>query len=267
MRGRFIFREDYTYRMPVHFSGRPFNNENRVVYSDVLTLKTEQKTEMEALAAYVPSEFEILRPSVIWQYMNCRGVDFMANGEYKIFQAGVPVKYTGGGEAITGAYPLVIFEDDPVPILGGREEDGMPKVFCNISPERHYENHWFASASLYCETMLSFDFHETGEASAEELKAAQDVPLVNSFGYRCIPNVGRGGSATRGPVLYPQEMRPAKMWKGEGGVKVTVPDAWYKNPPMYSILTGLNELPNLGFTAAERTHGTVRLCVADSKAL
>lgn len=267
MRGKFNFNEDYTYRMPVHFKGWPFNNANRVVFSDVSMFQVEQKTELEELANLVPSEFELLAPSLLWSYANCRGVDFMANGEYRIFQASVPVKYAEKGREINGVYPLVIFEDDPVPILGGREEDGMPKVFCCISTDRHYENHWFASAALYCETMAKFDFHESGEAAGEELAAVQSSPLVNNFGYRYIPHVEGGGASTRGPILYPQEVRPERLWHGEGSVRVIVPDAWYKNPFMYHILAGLAKLPDLGFANAVRMKGSLRLCVADSKEL
>lgn len=267
MRGKFEFKEDWTYRMPIHFTGHPFDRGNRVVYSDVLMLKTEQQTDMDVLAGFVPPEFEILRPSVIWSYANCRGVDFMSNGEYRIFQASVPVKFVGGERELTGVYPLVIWEDDPVPILGGREEDGMPKLYCNISPDRHYENHWFAAASLYCETMVRIDFHEKEEAGAEELKAVQDDPLTNNFGYRYIPLVEKGGAAERGPILYPQEMHPKRIWHGEGSVSVILPDEWYKNPSMNQILAGLDSLPVRGFTGASRIEGSLRLCVADSKEL
>ncbi|MDO5563304.1 MAG: acetoacetate decarboxylase family protein [Synergistaceae bacterium] len=267
MRGKFNFRDGFTYRMPVHFRGWPFSRDTRVVYSDVLMMQTEQSTDMEALAQYVPSEFEILRPSVVWGYANCRGVDFMANGEYRIFQASVPVRYIGGEREIEGVYPLVIWEDDTVPILGGREEDGMPKVFCDISSDRHFEKHWFASASLYCETMARFDFYEVCEADAETLKAAQDSPFVNNFGYRYIPLVESGGAATCGPILYPQEVHPRKIWNGDASVDIVVPKDWYKIPQMYSTLKCLGGLPNLGFTNGVRMEGSLRLCVADSKSL
>lgn len=267
MRGKFEFKDGWTYRMPLHFIVRPFDHNNRVVFSDVLMLKVEQQTDMDVLAAFVPPEFEILRPSVIWSYANCRGVDFLSNGDYRIFQASVPVKYVGGDRELTGVYPLIIWEDDPIPILGGREEDGMPKLYCNISSDRHYENHWFTSAALYSETMARMDFHEKNEAGADEVRAAADDPVTNNFGYRYIPLVEKGGASTKGPILYPQEMHPKQIWHGEGSVQVVVPDAWYKNPSMYQILEGLASLPVRGFTGAARIKGSLRLCIADSKEL
>ena len=267
MRGKFCFKDGFTYRMPVHFRGWPFDNGNRPVFSDVLMIQAEQQTGMEALAQYVPPEFEILRPSILWAYSNCRGVDFLSNSEYRILQACAPVKFIGGDEEITGVYPLVIFENDAAPVLGGREEDGMPKVWCDISCERRYENHWFACASLNCETMVKVDFHETGAASDAQLKAAQNCPLVNNFGYRFIPHADKGGAAASGPILYPQEFHPTGMWSGEGSFKVIPPDAWYKNPAMFQILAGLAALPDCGFTCCMRARGSIRLCVADSREL
>lgn len=267
MRGQFKFDDDYTYRMPVHFRGWPFDSNNRVVFTDVLVLMVDQLTDEQALAQYIPSEFELLAPKINWTYSNCRGVDFMSNGEYRIFQASAPVSYTANGDTIVGSYPLIILEDDPVPIIGGREECGMPKVYCNICPDRHYENHWFAAASLYSYTMAAIDFREAGEAPDDVLKAAQQSSLVNAFGYRYIPHVETGGAATKGPVLYPQEMHVERLWYGEGEVKVFAPDAWYKLPSMSSTLSALAALPVLGFENAARASANIRLCVADSKAL
>ncbi len=265
MLGKFQFRKDFTYRMPVHFQNGPFNSENRVVYSDCFLLNVEQKTEFEALAQFVPSEFEILRPVVCWGYANCRGVDFLAHGEYRIFQASVPVRFIA--EDIIGVYPLVIWENNAIPILGGREEDGMPKVWCDIAAERHYENHYFAAIALECETMARFDFFEECEVASEKVEHANASPLVNNFGYRYIPRVAGAGTAHREPILYPQMNFPKQIWHGTGKVEIMVPDRWYKNASMFSTLKGLAGLPNLGFENATRMSSQLKLCVADSRSL
>lgn len=267
MKGRFTCQESLTYRMPVHFREMKYNLDNRVVYRNVMSFSVEQKTDGDALAKYVPSDFEITSPSILWGYVNCRDVDFMAHGEYRIFQATVPVRYEKNGQAIDGVYPLVIFENDATPILGGREEDGMPKVYCDIAGERHHENHWFANASLYCDTMLRMDFHEAEPIGAQALEALNVNPLTNNFGYRYIPQVGAPGAATSGPVLYPQEVHPETGWTGEMSVEVRPPRNWYENFTLYATLKALHDLPNHGFVNGMRMVGSLRLCVADSKAL
>lgn len=267
MRGKFVCNNDFTYRMPVHFRGGRLNVDNRVVYKNVMTFQVEQSTEASALAEYIPAAFELLSPKLIWAYCNCRDVDFMSHGEYRIFQVCAPVRFEKDGDILDGLYPLVIFENDAFPILGGREEDGMPKIMCDIAGERRYEEHWFASAAMYCDTILRLDYHEERELSPVELKGLADNPQINNFGYRYIPNVGGSGASSSGLILYPQESHPDRAWSGSASVEVFAPDKWYKNPSMYTTLKALHELPNLGFGPAMRTLGSLRLCVADSKAL
>jgi hypothetical protein len=265
MQGRFEFQEGFTYRMPVHFRGHPYQDNVRVVYHDCRAIMVEQKTDMAALAKYIPAEFEITAPVIQWSYYNCRGVDFMSNGEYRIFQASVPVRWREGDRP-EGSYPLIVFEDDGIPILGGREEDGIPKVLCDISIDRHYENHWFAAASLYCDTMLKADFWEEAELPAEIVQTVGEA-RTNAFGNRYLPKVGEAGAAYQDYVLYPQQILPEKAWTGRASVRVFVPDPWYKNPYMYGALAALGGLPAYGFQNAMRVQGKLRLCVSDSKKL
>ena len=77
MKGKFVPQDGYSYRMPAHFCGWPYDGGNRVVYSDVYMMSVFQRTDPAALAAFVPSQFELLDGDVQWSYCNCRDVDFM----------------------------------------------------------------------------------------------------------------------------------------------------------------------------------------------
>ena len=265
MKGKFVPRDGYSYRMPVHFNGWPYDGGNRVVYSDVYMMSVCQRTDPAALAAFIPAEFELLDGNIQWSYCNCRGVDFMSGGEYRIFQVNAHVSLASKDGSIEGWYPLVIWENDAHPVIGGREEDGMPKLICDISPERHVDAHWFASASLNCETMARFDFVDEREATGEEVSAM--AQKINAFGYRYLPHPDRSGAAYRGIVLYPQSCTPSRAWLGTGKVSLFMPDPWYRIPNMALILGGLTGLPNNGFYGGVRQRCTLKLCVADSQEL
>jgi len=71
----------------------------------------------------------------------------MVNGEYNLVQVSANVKYTGNDEGLIGNYPLVIWENKTAPILEGREEDGMSKVFADVATHRNYNGHWFVRTS------------------------------------------------------------------------------------------------------------------------
>ena len=145
MRGLFRFNEEFVYKMPVHFGGDPFYPV-RTVYGDMTCLGVSFRTEEDALLRFIPEDFEMLEPVVNVQYANCRDVDWMAGGEYRLIQASVPVRYEGNSEGLVGEYVLVIWENKACPILGGREEDGMPKLFADIACERHVNERWFTAA-------------------------------------------------------------------------------------------------------------------------
>lgn len=267
MRGQFRFKDGYTYRMPAVFRNYPFKRDVRVVYDDCRMICVEQRTEEEALAQYIPEDFEIAAPVVNWSYTNCRGVDFMMGGEYRIMQASAPVRYCGGKESIDGCYPLVIFENNAVPVLGGREEDGMPKVVCDISLDRHFENHWFAALSSDCETIMRMNFRQEAEMAPSAVEAYNKGAKMAAFGNRCLPSVDRAGCDYQDYILYPQEIAAERIFTGRGSVEVIAPAEWYIQPYFSQTLYALSGLPNLGFENALRIEGCLRLYVSESRPL
>ena len=131
-RGKFKLKDDHIYKMPVHFGGDPFYPV-RTVYRDMTGISIQFETDQEALLEIIPHDFELLEPVVNVQFSNCRDVDWMAGGEYRLIQVASPVRYVGNSEGLEGQYVFVIWENKTCPIIGGREEDGMPKVFADIS--------------------------------------------------------------------------------------------------------------------------------------
>ncbi|MGC9322058.1 MAG: acetoacetate decarboxylase family protein, partial [Kosmotogaceae bacterium] len=167
-KGKFVFNADFIYKMPVHFGGAPFYPV-RVVYGDNTVISVDYETDENALLRYIPEDFELKEPVVSVQYTNCRDVDWMIGGEYRLIQVTTPVKYVGNSEDLEGVYALVVWENKTCPIIGGREEDGVPKVFADISSERHLENHWFVAASYEQFTFLKIDLQRGDEVSEEDL--------------------------------------------------------------------------------------------------
>ena len=133
MKGKFEFKEGYSYHMPVHFRGTPAGEVTNPLYGDVFVLSADITTGMDALAEFVPKDFEILEPVVNVQYNDCRGVEWMSHGEYRILQFGVPVRYLGNDEGLTGLYPLVLWEDKTSPSSPAAKTPGCRRC-SRISP-------------------------------------------------------------------------------------------------------------------------------------
>ena len=179
MKGKFKFQDDYIYKMPAHFGGSPFYP-IRAVYGDMLGISVQYETDQDALLQYIPEDFELREPVVSVQYTNCRDVVWMSGGEYRLIQVSAPVKYLGNSDGLSGDYALVVWENKTCPIIGGREEDGVPKVFADIANERRVDNHWFTTASYESCTFLKIDFNQKDEVSSkdiEKLKANKHISL------------------------------------------------------------------------------------------
>ncbi|MGI6783398.1 MAG: acetoacetate decarboxylase family protein [Aminivibrio sp.] len=265
MRGQFRFEEDHVYKMPVHFGGEPFFPV-RTVYGDMTAIAVSFETEMGELARIIPEDFEITDPAVNVQFANCRDVDWLSGGEYRLIQFSVPVRFCGEDEEIEGEYPLVIWENKACPIIGGREEDGMPKIFADIASERRVGDRWFTLASYECSTFLSLEFNRGRELFGRELDEINRGGKMNYFGWQYIPNLGRGGAALSRPTLYPQEMKAHQGWIGEGAIE------WTVYPPEHNLLqakivASLAGLPVVKYRGGMMLKGAARLNVGDSRVL
>ncbi len=265
MRGKFRLQKDYVYKMPVHFGGYPFYPA-RVVYPDMTVLAVKYQTDEDALLQFIPEEFELLEPAVNLQFTNCREIEWMSGGEYRIVQVTAPVRFMGNSEGLTGEYGLVVWENKACPIIGGREEDGVPKIFADIACERHVKDHWFTSACYECNTFLSLDFHRGEKLPESVIAGMNEHPGVNLFGFRYLPNLGKGGASLSQITLYPQEMHVKEAWTGEGAAEWTVltPE---QHPQQSNIIASLAGLPIKGYLSALMIKGAARLNVGDSRIL
>ena len=267
MKGKFEFREGYSYNMPVHFRGNPVGQAANPVYNDVFMLTADIVTEMNMMAEFVPSAFEILEPVISVQYSDCRGVDWMANGEYRLLQFGVPVRYPGNDEGLTGLYQLVLWEDNAEPMLAGRENTGQPKMFADISIERHWEDRWFVRASYEGTTFFKLDFWDKKEAGSDEIASINSTNhRANTFGWRYIPKIGNNGPSLSHAVLNPSETQIDMLWHGEASISWPQYD-WWENPIQATTILGMAALPVLEVRNAARGRARVILLNSEARAL
>jgi acetoacetate decarboxylase len=265
MKGNFKFQDDYIYKMPVHFGGSPYYPWS-VVHRDVLCILVQYETDPEALVQYLPEIFELREPLLSIQFSNCKEVEWMSNAEYRLIQISIPVLYKGKSEEISGEYALVVWENKTCPIIGGREEDGVPKIFADIAHERHVGDYWFTGASYESCTFLQINVNKKNESLPEDIKKMNLNSKINLFGWRYLPNLGKGGAALSHATLYPQEMEVKQAWYAEGNVKWTKLSA-EQHPLQHHIIKALADLPVIRYTNAMISKGLVKLNVGDSKIL
>jgi len=238
----FKFSENSTYQMPAHFGGQEGPPRSQT-YHDITMIAISYETDRDALAQYIPEAFQLTQPVISIGYAMNRGVDWMAGGTYNVIGINVPVTYVHGRESMEGLYALVMWENKTCPILGGREQTGIPKVFANIEDHHQLGDRLFTNASYEGSTFLRMDFQKTAKMTAEELSALnQQSGKLNWFGWRYIPNTGRPGAALSHATLYPLEMIYTAGWRGNGKVRweaLTLE----QHPTQAHIIRALSQLP------------------------
>ena len=260
----FEFAEDTSYLMPAHFGGSPLGS---YTYADVTTIGVSYRTDRAALSQYMPGCFEITDPVVEIGYAMNRGVEWMAGGSYNLVAVQVPVQYRHGRESITGAYALVVWEGKATPILGGREQTGIPKIFADVADAHQIGDRLFGNVSYEGSTFLRVDVRKTQAYSATELADVNAHGAhLNWFGWRYIPNVGRCGAALNHPTLYPIDYSHRAAWRAEGTVDWQAL-TWEQNPSQAHIIEALAQLPIEEYVSCGVTVGSQVIRVENAREL
>ena len=236
----FAFASDNSYLMPAHFGGAPLS---AWTYAEVTTVGVSYRTDGDALSAYVPQCFEITEPVLEIGYALNRGVEWMAGAGYNLVAVNVPVRYRHEAQTLTGSFALVVWESNATPILGGREQTGIPKIFADVADLQLLGDRMVGHVSFDGSTFLRVDARKTGELAAGELaELNQQQRQMNWFGWRYIPRVGGPGAALSHPTLYPIEYTFNAAWRADATVDWTLLD-WEQNPTQAHIIAALGRLP------------------------
>lgn len=183
--------EDAVYSMPL-IMGPLFERVGRPgrVYGRVETLAATFRTDREAVRPLVPECFEIPdEPTLTVSFGDYDQVDFIAGGGYRVAYAGVSARFAGT-ETVDGLHILVMWEDETVPIVMGRELIGIPKFHAAITPLRNVaEDTLSASASVWGHEVMSIDVHQFKEQNLVVRRTAQKrVNETPWLGFKHIPS-------------------------------------------------------------------------------
>ncbi len=238
----FKIDDNKCYKMPVHFGGYDFDPA-ATFYRDVLSITYICTTDGARLADYLPEGFELLRPEMVIGYSQNRECEWMAGSSYNLIFVSVPARFQGQHDRADGQYILVMWENKTHPILGGREETGIPKIPADIEDLHKIQQNYFTNASFEGNTFLRLQLLGAQPVEAQklvEMKAQLAERVL--LGWRYIPKVGGPGADLSQPIFYPQSSETKSAWIGKGTVQWTVP-TWEQNPMQCKIIKELAELP------------------------
>jgi acetoacetate decarboxylase len=139
------------YRMPL-IMGPMFDREPvpSFTYPHVEVLAFQYLTSADAIAPLLPQCYRPAEePLATVFFSHNSGLHFMAGAGYRMVTFQVAARFDGEQDHVEGDYILGVFEDRTWPILCGREDLGVPKLFADISPIKQLPD-----LSLRCEASL-----------------------------------------------------------------------------------------------------------------
>jgi acetoacetate decarboxylase len=124
------------YQMPL-IMGPQFDKEQLpgLKYPHIENIAIQYKTDSEAAMKLIPECYELdpaVLVTVFFGYYN--GLDFLAGGAYNVATCQIAARFDGHKDHVEGDYMAVMFENVTMPILGGREYLGVPKLYADIPP-------------------------------------------------------------------------------------------------------------------------------------
>lgn len=187
------------------------------VYGRVESLAATFRTERDAVRPLVPDCFVIPdEPAITVSFGDHDLIDFMAGGGYRVAYAGVTARHDGE-EATEGLHILVMWENETVPIVTGREMIGIPKLHAEITPIRETaQNTLRASASVWGHEVMRLEANGLKEQNLMVRRTAQKrVNATPWLGYKHVPSF-EGPPDVSYPMVVWNEIELRELWLGEG---------------------------------------------------
>ena len=240
------YHDTHSYMMPAHFGGGEVPDEASI-YDDTTGLTVFYRSDADALASLLPPGFTLREPEVMASTMENRGVRWMGGEPYNIVSVNVATNWDK--EDLPGWFCLVVWENRATPILPGREQTGIPKIYGEVEGIRRYPDGTARTWSHYGgHTHCEFAVSDIREASADEFKqVADEFGSMDWFGHRFIPTTGLGGSELNQATLFPQGFEITKVELGTPELTWTPPPL-HKNPTQAHIVGTLAAMPILEYT-------------------
>jgi acetoacetate decarboxylase len=205
------------YRMPL-IAGPNFDRKNmKFVYPEVETLAFQYLTEPDAIAELLPDWYQPGKEPIVTVFFSQNnGLSFMAGGGYRMATFQVSARFDGKQDHLEGDYILVMFENHTWPIIGGREDLGVPKLYADIPEIKRMPNgHIRAQASYWGHMLFTLDALPLKRQTAvARLIATRQINSRPWLGYKYIPSLDGPPDADY-PTISQNDTKLEQLWMGK----------------------------------------------------
>ncbi|KAM5345119.1 hypothetical protein ACJ41O_010981 [Fusarium nematophilum] len=223
------------------------------------TYSVRFKSSATYLKTLLPtSSFSFSKPGTVaeasFQCTELKGMKWLGGGGYKFFGLWIHgVQYQKkDGSTVHGSFLAVLLESLADPVITGREELGMPKIYCDIDIENQE-----SATNIRCSwrgtefVNIAMNGLRKGASGLKngEVKKNSAPPDEGTFVYRYVPAVGKPGVAD---AAYPVFFRNGSARTPPEVEKATLADGaqlgfsegdWDSLPTLHHIASGFSEIP------------------------
>ena len=188
-------------------------------YAEVEFLVLQYQTDSDAARALLPDCYQPAKePIVTATFGYYDGADFMAGRGYSIASVTLAARFDGQKDHVEGDYVLVMYENETLPIITGRELQGIPKVYADISPiETLPDGHLRCEASLWKHLLFGIDLEPLMKQNILVRSAAsRRINARPMLGYKYSPSL-EGPPDASYPTVLPSDMKLEELWLGKSG--------------------------------------------------
>jgi acetoacetate decarboxylase len=259
----FQIKPDDSYVMPAHFGPRYTGPGTSGLYRDVTTMVVSYITDAQRLARYLPPGFSVAKLPVVTVVYACnKGVDWLAGRGYNLVGVSAAVVFDGEKERIEGSYTLAMWENLTDAILSGRELQGIPKIYGDITNITEVGGQMSSSLSHFGNKIMDISVADLFSPNPDDVAAyeAENKGKDNPMAWRYMPAVGGYGKPFSEYTLFPSENDLNEVKIGAGKVSwehLT----WEQNPTKFHIVNAIADLPVLDYLPAIMTKGSTTLIV------
>jgi acetoacetate decarboxylase len=186
-------------------------------YPRIENLAFQYVTDPDAAQALLPERYRTATPPIVTiLFSDNNGLEFMAGGGYRLAAILIAARFQGQKDHPEGDFIVVMFENQTLPIIGGREDLGVPKIFADISPVRRLPNgHWRCQASLWGHLLIGVDLPPLrAQPAIVRAIAARRINARPWLAYKYIPSLDGPPDADYATVTC-NDTKIEKLWRGK----------------------------------------------------
>lgn len=256
----YVFRPEQYYRMPTHFGPslgpRQGLDDRRFACVDTpddTVLQATFKADKAQLETLLPPGFTLREPyTITFDFSYMTNIEWLAGRGYNTFGVSIPATYNGQQETVHGDLLLVVWENKADPILTGREDLGISKIYCEIPELQIIGDEVICRASWDGFEFASLKLRDLIEMSPEDYASqCADSPASQQASegilhYKYIPKTGcPGESDVEYAALLPDDWPNMKLDLVKHSQAATISfnsATWEQLPTLVHIVNTLSAL-------------------------